>query len=835
MNLFSSSFAFILFLVVASSLNSVKCEENYQDELYREEDDSSQEFDPEKPILSLNALISQEELMSNDNITSGIFIGQFIQYILTGSYSGQVEIDNSTDTISLDDLIGIGLLFLSGSLKDEIPFDPEFYKELFADLERIQAILRENGSSQVFVKDLKPYLTPANIQKAVLFYFMLNKDTYYARYKKYMDKEFLGGTRGYCKLHTTLWFDDIVKGAPWAIQMFDAMAKLGPGLFKANINWLGSYTVCNEVNYQGVVPALKGKYCRAYVGFPIDQFAGDLPIDDTIGLTYGMCVPSTCEEDEVKSIASNSLKLMSVFKNAWAKKVECDLDEYPPNNTAKGVMIFLGVIIGWVLICTIYDVVINLIDNFSAPKSEPPTILEDKQAISGLNVLSLNKTVVRKRSKLAQFMINTSMYTNTIKFFRTDNGGKISCLNGIRFWSMIWIIFGHAYNYISDRSKFFLLDNVVALQELNNKWYAQLIINGMFAVDTFFLMSAFLLTISLMNKLEKSRWLTGGEWAYYYIHRYWRLVPPFMIIILIFNFVLPYMGSGPLFNPQDFPPYNNECKEFWWSYLLMVNNFVPYWRGARCMGYLWYIPNDYQFYAISPIFIITLYKFPKAGKFLIGVTLAASMTVLAFLTANVYISRKKDIVFVLLDMWEDVYIKPYCRGAPWLIGMYLGYVFFKYKKVKLSYPMVFLGWTMSTLFALIGIFGGYTNHAEGARRMETFEYALFFAISKLIWPIAIAWIIFACHHGYGGVVNSFLSIKTFVPLTRLSYCAYLIHPVIMVFYNYQQETLFHSTGYTLVYIAIGHIMVSLVLSFFFTLFFEMPFIAIEKLVYSPRH
>jgi hypothetical protein len=36
-------------------------------------------------------------------------------------------------------------------------------------------------------------------------------------------------------------------------------------------------------------------------------------------------------------------------------------------------------------------------------------------------------------------------------------------------------------------------------------------------------------------------------------------------------------------------------------------------------------------------------------------------------------------------MWEDVYIKPYCRGAPWIVGIVLGYIFFKYKKVKLNY------------------------------------------------------------------------------------------------------------------------------------------------------
>ena len=82
--------------------------------------------------------------------------------------------------------------------------------------------------------------------------------------------------------------------------------------------------------------------------------------------------------------------------------------------------------------------------------------------------------------------------------------------------------------------------------------------------------------------------------------------------------------------------------------------------------------------------------------------------------------------------------------------------------------------------------------------METFEYAIFFSVSRFTWPLAIAWVIFACHYGYGGFVNSILSCKSYVPITRLSYVAYLIHPVIMIWYLYTQEVLFHGTLVTLV-------------------------------------
>lgn len=35
-----------------------------------------------------------------------------------------------------------------------------------------------------------------------------------------------------------------------------------------------------------------------------------------------------------------------------------------------------------------------------------------------------------------------------------------------------------------------------------------------------------------------------------------------------------------------------------------------------------------------------------------------------------------------MDLWEDVYIKPYCRASPWIVGLFLGYIFFKIEKLK---------------------------------------------------------------------------------------------------------------------------------------------------------
>ena len=112
--------------------------------------------------------------------------------------------------------------------------------------------------------------------------------------------------------------------------------------------------------------------------------------------------------------------------------------------------------------------------------------------------------------------------------------------------------------------------------------------------------------------------------------------------------------------------------------------------------------------------------------------------------------------------------------------------------------MVALGWFTSAALGLISMFAGYTNHAKDGRRMETFEYALYFSLSKLAWSLALGWLIFACHYGYGGFINTLLSFRIYLPFNRISYCAYLVHPPLMVYISYMQQSVFHGSLIALV-------------------------------------
>lgn len=45
--------------------------------------------------------------------------------------------------------------------------------------------------------------------------------------------------------------------------------------------------------------------------------------------------------------------------------------------------------------------------------------------------------------------------------------------------------------------------------------------------------------------------------------------------------------------------------------------------------------------------------------------------------------------------------------------------------------------------------------------------------------MALAWVVIACSTGHGGFLNSILSYTPLYPFSRVTYCAYLVHPIII--------------------------------------------------------
>lgn len=106
------------------------------------------------------------------------------------------------------------------------------------------------------------------------------------------------------------------------------------------------------------------------------------------------------------------------------------------------------------------------------------------------------------------------------------------------------------------------------------------------------------------------------------------------------------------------------------------------------------------------------------------------------------------------------------------------------------------------------------------------ESAAYVSLSHTAWALAISWIIVSCVTGYGGPVNSILSLKVFAPLSRLSYCAYLIHPLIMLSTMAHMDGPIHLQRDTMIIAIFGYFFTAYLGSIVLTLVYEAPAVAL---------
>lgn len=124
---------------------------------------------------------------------------------------------------------------------------------------------------------------------------------------------------------------------------------------------------------------------------------------------------------------------------------------------------------------------------------------------------------------------------------------------------------------------------------------------------------------------------------------------------------------------------------------------------------------------------------------------------------------------------------------------------------------------MATTFVLVyGLYG----------ELSQVESAAYVALSHTAWALALSWVVVACVTGYGGVVNRLLCLKMFAPLSRLSFCAYLIHPLIMISVVAHMESPAHLQRDTMIISIFGYAFTAYLGSLVLTLLFEAPAVAL---------
>ncbi|GFU10755.1 nose resistant to fluoxetine protein 6 [Trichonephila clavipes] len=175
----------------------------------------------------------------------------------------------------------------------------------------------------------------------------------------------------------------------------------------------------------------------------------------------------------------------------------------------------------------------------------------------------------------------------------------------------------------------------------------------------------------------------------------------------------------------------------------------------------------------------------------------------------------------------DTMTKPYTRMDPYLVGIALAYYLFKRKQNnsgKLSLVKLSIGWVVASVVTLTTVFGIY--HQEP----DVVTTSFYTAVNRSCYACGLAWVIFVCVIGQGGFVNSFLSWKFWIPLSRLTFCAYLVHPLIQTTYFASLRDSIVCSHITMVMYHFGFLIMSYMAALVVSLLFESPVIRLERLI-----
>lgn len=646
------------------------------------------------------------------------------------------------------------------------------------------------------------------------------------------------GIDSVCREDTAVYLEQLRLGAPWALKMFDSSAKPHSGVLEGGLTFLGLYSECLEALPEGatapnlsVAQQFHSRYCLATLnlhdaqeeapeGFP--EYLWQELRANPWPPQFGLCVPSSCSPEDVTSMVGQFAK--GFVDGAKATGSSCSSPREPFFENV-GALVVSAVLLAFALLVavgTAYD----LCYSYQGGRKKPSSFQSVETKVASSEGLVDDED--QKGSQLGRVLLCFSLVANCTKIMNTSSSNKefIQIIHGLRFISMSWIILGHSY---ASGMTMLTFRNTISATKVPQDPISQAVANGTLTVDTFFFISGLLVVYVSLKVMSEM----GGKLhlCIFYSHRYWRMTPLMMAVIGISATLLPYFGDGPRWH-EIVAKESDTCKANWWVNAIYLQNFIN--TPQMCLGHTWFSAVDIQIFLIAPLIIYPLYRTPRWGVALIFVLLLASFSTTAALTV---INDFPAMPYVTLSLFSvekrnaymnDVYIKPYCRIGPSLIGMLMGYVLHVTKgSIVFRKSYVWLGWAMCS-FLMLGVLYAMWPANAGTGVPPVAWAAAYSAMGRTLWAVGLSWIVLASLAGYGGIVARLLSWSAMVPLSRLTYSAYIVHPlVIATFYGSQQGVLDYSE-YMLAYFSMGNLCISYTAALVFSMVFEAPVMAMEK-------
>lgn len=637
-----------------------------------------------------------------------------------------------------------------------------------------------------------------------------------------------------CIHDSEIYLQALANYTPWALQMFDSSVKIPPGVITGNHRLLGNFDECLRVDSNE--HRFIGQACTVKIQFDIksnndssdEPDLGDLlrnvaiasgATNWTSGVTivyeWLWCVPSTCSYSEIQRATEIAFKPL-IIPGRVDLTVNVDQQSCHTRETSR---------VTWDIADCYYTSLLVLIALI--------VIISTGYDIALKHSATWSKWASHEKTKQWKAVFTSfSLYKNGEELLRTDRPkGYLGCLDGLRFLSICWIIYGHTHYMEATSVKLNLAD----IPRMHYDWTNMLVLNANIGTDTFFLLSGIVLAYNELSKKERvSNWQFNVTQLW--IRRYLRLTPAYAMMIGFYATLFYKFGTGPHWDL--FVGTNRDyCRENWWLNLIYLNNYFN--LDKMCMSQSWYLSVDMQLVWLSPLIVYPMLRF-KRRYFIIILNVCLLLSFLVPFAITYIFNLPGTMLYYkeqtsLANVYMQIYSKVYCRFGTYVIGLGLGYILYETRtsRLKMHALTVICGWLIAItigLSALLGLRDFYfdTHHYN---KLEASFYAGF---HRQGFVLSICWIIFCCMHGYAGPVNRLLSWSAWVPCSKLTYCAYLSHYLFLITDVGSRRAADNLTRMNVVRTFFANLIFTLALSVVWYLCLEKPFLILERAIFDRK-
>ncbi|XP_061720784.1 O-acyltransferase like protein-like [Cydia pomonella] len=409
---------------------------------------------------------------------------------------------------------------------------------------------------------------------------------------------------------------------------------------------------------------------------------------------------------------------------------------------------------------------------------------------------------------------------------------RLKCFTGLKTITTILVIMAH-----SPLNSAISTSDPEYLENLYHNIGATFLFNGTLIVQTFFLISGFLLAYNLLL-MEEKRPIGWDMLPKGVLIRWLRLAPVNAVVLAFVATWQRHLGNGPLWKSLVHKEAA-QCRRDWFYNLLYINNYVDY---SDCMPHTWYLGADLQLCVLGLV-VFSLVTNPRVRKvavaamFVMGLLTPAFHVVLQNLSPILLISPEvARNIFVTDPTFNNLYKRGHTNLVNYAIGLASAMLVYRLQQQKFDvtkfkkYTLLYYGLVP---FGAFLISSGSFLYIDGIE-IPLVARAVYACGLRLLYGLSFAVFITGAVFKFENLYRGVLEWGVWGPLGRLSYAAFLVHLSIIRTVTGAYASLVYNSFNQMVMTFLSVLCLSYVIAAPLWMLIEAPFCELVKVCFYPK-